>query len=98
MQSASISRNKQPKSIYAEQDGGGPPRASATPPLGAALKWQQQLQLQQTQSRAGSGLRAVFLGGSGPRNSSCGTGVFLPCGTSKYSEPRKKSSTILILV
>lgn len=42
------------------------------------------------QQRAGSDMTAVFLGESGPRNVSCGTGVFLPRGISNTCESRKK--------
>ncbi|XP_022874830.1 uncharacterized protein LOC111393506 [Olea europaea var. sylvestris] len=47
----------------------------------------------------GSGMRAVFLGGSGSSNGSCGTGVFLPRGSDVPAEHKKKSgvcSTVLI--
>ncbi|KAK6929416.1 hypothetical protein RJ641_005621 [Dillenia turbinata] len=48
----------------------------------------------------GSGMRAVFLGGSGVRRESTGTGVFLPRrhGTTSSPEPRRKSgcSTVLL--
>ncbi|KAL8548873.1 hypothetical protein ACS0TY_007946 [Phlomoides rotata] len=48
--------------------------------------------------QVGSGMRAVFLGGSGSRNGSSGTGVFLPRVATKSVEPKKKSglSTVLI--
>ncbi|KAI3429065.1 uncharacterized protein J3R85_008704 [Psidium guajava] len=49
--------------------------------------------------RAGSGMRAVFLGESGPGSGSSGTGVFLPRGAGNNpSEPPKKQrcSTVLI--
>ncbi|KAL3518128.1 hypothetical protein ACH5RR_020717 [Cinchona calisaya] len=51
----------------------------------------------QTPAAAGSGMRAVFLGGS-ERNGSSGTGVFLPIGTYSTPQPKKKSgcSTVLI--
>ncbi|CAI9770869.1 unnamed protein product [Fraxinus pennsylvanica] len=47
----------------------------------------------------GSGMRAVFLGGSGSSHGSCGTGVFLPRGSNVPAEHKKKSgacSTVLI--
>nr|XP_027109632.1 uncharacterized protein DDB_G0283357-like [Coffea arabica] len=46
---------------------------------------------------AGSGMRAIFLGGS-ERNGSSGTGVFLPSATYSTPEPKRKSgcSTVLI--
>ncbi|XP_047338623.1 uncharacterized protein LOC124942209 [Impatiens glandulifera] len=47
----------------------------------------------------GSGMRAVFLGRSGSRTESLGTGVFLPRGTPTISQPRSKKtgcSTVLI--
>lgn len=40
----------------------------------------------------GSGMRAIFLGGS-ERKGSSGTGVFLPSGTYTTPEPKKKSGT-----
>ncbi|GAV78324.1 hypothetical protein CFOL_v3_21792 [Cephalotus follicularis] len=47
---------------------------------------------------AGSGMRAVFLNGSGSPTGSCGTGVFLPRGIGNPDESHKKSgcSTVLI--
>ncbi|KAL2489027.1 uncharacterized protein Fot_42319 [Forsythia ovata] len=47
---------------------------------------------------SGSGMRAVFLGGSGSSNGSSGTGVFLPRGSNVPAEQKKKSgcSTVLI--
>ena len=46
----------------------------------------------QSHQQGGSGMRALFLGGSQARSGTCGTGVFLPRGTSSAapSEPRKK--------
>lgn len=47
----------------------------------------------------GSGMRAVFLGGSSTRNGSSGTGVFLPTGAYRTAEPKRKPggcSTVLI--
>lgn len=41
---------------------------------------------------AGSGMRAIFLGGS-ERSGSSGTGVFLPTGTYSKPEPKRKSGT-----
>ena len=41
----------------------------------------------------GSGMRAVFLGGSGPTCGSSGTGVFLPCVIGATSPSRKKKGT-----
>ncbi|RWR92081.1 hypothetical protein CKAN_02127400 [Cinnamomum micranthum f. kanehirae] len=53
--------------------------------------------LQQQQQQPGSGMRAVFLGGQGSRES-CGTGVFLPRRAGNPTETRKKSgcSTVLL--
>ncbi|XP_057954703.1 uncharacterized protein LOC131148794 isoform X2 [Malania oleifera] len=39
---------------------------------------------------SGEGMRAVFLGGSGSKGGSCGTGVFLPRGVGNDREWRKK--------
>ncbi|KAF8395193.1 hypothetical protein HHK36_019135 [Tetracentron sinense] len=44
----------------------------------------------QQQQQAGSGMRAVFLGGSGSSRESCGTGVFLPRRSGNPSDSRKK--------
>lgn len=46
----------------------------------------------------GSGMRALFLGGSNSRNGSCGgTGVFLPGSTVSPSESRKKTGTFFVV-
>lgn len=67
--------------------------ASTAPPPSATTHRQAQ---RQALRRAGSGMRAVFLGGSGPGNGSSGTGVFLPRGAGNDpSESRKKPSKIL---
>ncbi|KAL0875619.1 hypothetical protein Bca101_025324 [Brassica carinata] len=52
----------------------------------------------QNQQRPRSGVKAVFVNGSGSRTGSCGTGVFLPRCHGTAVEPRKKSgcSTIII--
>ncbi|XP_059626557.1 uncharacterized protein LOC132269393 [Cornus florida] len=50
------------------------------------------------QQQAGSGMRAVFLGKSGSKSGSCGTGVFLPRGTSSTSETQKKSACSTVLI
>ncbi|KAJ8624322.1 hypothetical protein MRB53_032852 [Persea americana] len=67
--------------------------SSAWPPL----QQQQQQEQQQQQQQPGSGMRAVFLGGQGSRES-CGTGVFLPRRAGNPTETRKKSgcSTVLL--
>lgn len=44
----------------------------------------------------GSGMRAVFLGGSSTRNGSNGTGVFLPTGAYRTTEPKKKPGNLFI--
>lgn len=44
----------------------------------------------------GSGMRAVFLGGSGSSNGSGGTGVFLPRGSSVSAGYNKRSGNFLI--
>ncbi|KAI6671058.1 hypothetical protein NL676_005943 [Syzygium grande] len=75
---------------------GGTATASTAPPPSATTHRQAQ---RQALRRAGSGMRAVFLGGSGPGNGSSGTGVFLPRGAGNDpSESRKKPrcSTVLI--
>lgn len=92
--------NVQNRGKRAEAGGGGGGFAS---PAAAWPTLQQSLQLQKQQavgSGPGSGMRAVFLGGSGSRSGSSGTGVFLPRGNgiSNPPEVRKKSecSTVLI--
>ncbi|KAF9597935.1 hypothetical protein IFM89_022753 [Coptis chinensis] len=52
----------------------------------------------QNQSQNGSGMRAVFLGGSGTRRESSGTGVFLPRRNGVASESRKKPGCSTVLV
>ncbi|KAE9461087.1 hypothetical protein C3L33_07036, partial [Rhododendron williamsianum] len=82
----------------AEAGGGGfgSPAAGAWP----TLQQSRQLHKQKQQVRSGSGMSAVFLGGSGSRSTtgSSGTGVFLPRAISNPPEVRKKSecSTVLI--
>ncbi|GFP82490.1 hypothetical protein PHJA_000392000 [Phtheirospermum japonicum] len=68
----------------------------------------QQKQLKKTQQdyyrprqyrgRNGSGMQAVFLGGSGPRNGPPGTGVFLPRPTSDPTDLKKKSGCSIVLM
>ncbi|KAA8549330.1 hypothetical protein F0562_001014 [Nyssa sinensis] len=48
--------------------------------------------------QAGSGMRAIFLGGSRSRSGSSGTGVFLPRGTGNPQEPRKKKGYATVLI
>ncbi|KAJ6837991.1 uncharacterized protein M6B38_322120 [Iris pallida] len=48
---------------------------------------------QQQQTVPGSGMRAVFINGSGARRGSAGTGVFLPRHAGSRIEPKKKPST-----
>ncbi|XP_008801364.1 uncharacterized protein LOC103715497 isoform X2 [Phoenix dactylifera] len=64
--------------------------SSAWPPL--------QKQQQQQQQQPGSGMRAVFLTGSGARRESAGTGVFLPrrVGTPTVSRKKPGCSTVLL--
>lgn len=45
----------------------------------------------QQQNRSGSEMTAVFLGESGSKSGSCGTGVFLPRRISNPSKSRKKT-------
>lgn len=45
--------------------------------------------------QVGSGMRAIFLGGSGSRNGSSGTGVFLPRVAKDPVELKKKSGTTI---
>ncbi|KAF8396824.1 hypothetical protein HHK36_018457 [Tetracentron sinense] len=51
-----------------------------------------------TQQQGSSGMRAVFLGGSGSRKESCGTGVFLPRRIGNPSESRKKPACSTVLL
>ncbi|EXB30463.1 hypothetical protein L484_006011 [Morus notabilis] len=46
----------------------------------------------------GSGMRAVFLGGSGAKTGSGGTGVFLPCVIGDTSQSRKKKGSSPVLI
>lgn len=46
----------------------------------------------------GSGMRAVFLGGSSYRNGSSGTGVFLPTGAYRTPEPKKKPGNLFLSI
>ncbi|KAJ4725697.1 G patch domain-containing 3 [Melia azedarach] len=69
------------------------PSSTSTPTAYSATQ-----QPQSNQQQTGTGMRAVFLGGSGPKTKPCGTGVFLPKGIGYSSESRKKQgcSTVLI--
>ncbi|KAL5580902.1 hypothetical protein UlMin_013344 [Ulmus minor] len=92
-QQGSISGNKNNRHLESKESnlqfpkkgkayGGGGTRPSG---LSSSNRWvnnQQQLQ--------GSGMRAVFLGGSGSANGSSGTGVFLPCVIGDTSQSRSK--------
>ncbi|XP_068636112.1 uncharacterized protein [Aristolochia californica] len=60
--------------------------ASAWPPL------------QQSLQQPGAGMRAVFLGGSGTRRESCGTGVFLPRRVGNATDLRKKPACSTVLL
>lgn len=66
---------------------------SAWPPL-----QQQQQQQHQQQHQNGSGMRAVFLGGSGARRESTGTGVFLPRRNGNSSDSRRKPACSTVLL
>lgn len=59
---------------------------SAWPPLQQAVQQQQP----PPQQPNGSGMRAVFLGATGAKRESTGTGVFLPRRVNTPAEPRKK--------
>ncbi|XP_058099466.1 uncharacterized protein LOC131243863 isoform X2 [Magnolia sinica] len=52
----------------------------------------------QQQRQTGSGMRAVFLGNSGSKRESCGTGVFLPRRAGNPAEPRKKTACSTVLL
>ncbi|KAJ4979105.1 hypothetical protein NE237_009885 [Protea cynaroides] len=73
---------------------------SSTPavPLGLSASAWPPLQPQQQQQQVGSGMRAVFLGGSGSRRESTGTGVFLPRRVGNPAESRKKPACSTVLV
>lgn len=78
--------------------GSGSGRRNRPPPLfssNAGPAPLQQIQAQ-THHQTKTGMRALFLGGSGSRTGSCGTGVFLPRGSTAPSEPRKKSGNATI--
>ncbi|KAI3988767.1 hypothetical protein MKX01_016338 [Papaver californicum] len=66
--------------------------SSAWPPL------QPQHHNQQHQQQGGSGMRAVFLGGSNTRRESSGTGVFLPRRIGHSSDARKKPACSTVLL
>ncbi|OVA17745.1 hypothetical protein BVC80_1835g123 [Macleaya cordata] len=68
--------------------------SSAWPPL----QHQQQHQPQPQPQQPGSGMRAVFLGGSGTRRESSGTGVFLPRRIGNTSDSRKKPACSTVLL
>ncbi|KAJ8751389.1 hypothetical protein K2173_016589 [Erythroxylum novogranatense] len=61
------------------------------------LSWAN-LNLQQQNEINGSEMRAIFLGESGTKRASCGTGVFLPRNVGNFNKSRKKPgcSTVLI--
>ncbi|XP_068638442.1 uncharacterized protein [Aristolochia californica] len=45
-----------------------------------------------------AGMRAVFLGGSGTRGESCGTGIFLPRGVGNAADLHKKPACSTVLL
>ncbi|GMI97140.1 hypothetical protein like AT5G59050 [Hibiscus trionum] len=70
-------------------------------PINSNTPWYtlQQQQQQQRKQRTGSDMRPLFLTGSGSRNGSCGTGVFLPRGTGGIPcNPRKKQGCATVLI
>ncbi|XP_058109382.1 uncharacterized protein LOC131252727 [Magnolia sinica] len=67
-------------------------------PLGLSSSAWPPLQQQQQQPQAGSGMRAVFLGGTGSRRESCGTGVFLPRRAGNPTDTRKKPACSTVLL
>lgn len=67
-------------------------------PLGLPPPMQKQQQQQQQQPQPGSGMRAVFLTGSGARRESAGTGVFLPRRVGTPTESRKKPACSTVLL
>ncbi|XP_042518344.1 uncharacterized protein LOC122092090 isoform X2 [Macadamia integrifolia] len=90
-----LGRTVQPR-VNSRARAGGFGNGSCSRPLGlSASAWpplQPQSQPQQQQQQMGSGMRAVFLGGSGSRRESTGTGVFLPRRVGDPSESQKKNS------
>ncbi|KAG4155575.1 hypothetical protein ERO13_D03G120500v2 [Gossypium hirsutum] len=54
-------------------------------------------QQQQSNQQTGSDMRAVFLNGSGSRTGSCGTGVFLPRGTTPGNSLKKQGSPAVLI-
>ncbi|XP_030524156.1 uncharacterized protein LOC115736550 isoform X2 [Rhodamnia argentea] len=91
---------KQSVSKNRKKRGGDAGLATATARTGPSPSTATHRQAQrQAFQRAGSGMRAVFLGGPRSGNGSSGTGVFLPRGAGNNpSEPPKKPrcSTVLI--
>ncbi|XP_044480172.1 uncharacterized protein LOC123206943 [Mangifera indica] len=68
-------------------------------PIGLCQAAWPPLQVQQRQQHSASGMKAVFLGGSGGVKRECaGTGVFLPrrFGSNPLDSPKKPSSTVLV--
>ncbi|XP_009776229.1 uncharacterized protein LOC107809166 [Nicotiana tabacum] len=58
----------------------------------------QQSHQQQQQTQPGSGMRAVFLGNTGPKRECAGTGVFIPKRPGIQTEPRKKTGCSTVLM
>ncbi|KAJ0984059.1 hypothetical protein J5N97_002415 [Dioscorea zingiberensis] len=67
-------------------------------PLGLAPSAWPSLQQQHQQPGAGSGMRAIFLNGSGSRRESAGTGVFLPRRAGNTPETRRKPACSTVLL
>lgn len=92
-----VGKQTRPKNRKKRGGNGGAATARAAP--SPSPMTQRQAQRQEFRRAGSSGMRAVFLGGSGSGNGSSGTGVFLPRGAGNDPpESRKKTrcSTVLI--
>lgn len=96
-----VGKQTRPKNRKKRGGNGGAATATATARAAPSPSpmTQRQAQRQEFRRAGSSGMRAVFLGGSGSGNGSSGTGVFLPRGAGNDPpESRKKTrcSTVLI--